>query len=105
VKRPRYESVGDRLLANSVAVDCGHTSECWHWLGNVSSRGYGRLTARRRGRHVKLLAHRVAFEAFKGRLGRGQTVDHLCRTTTCIAPDHLEAISRAENSRRRWEAR
>jgi hypothetical protein len=29
-------------------------------------------------------------------------VDYLCRVRKCINPDHLEAVTQAENVRRTW---
>ena len=42
-------------------------------------------------------AYRVSYELFRGKLEKGQVVDHLCRVPNCVNPDHLEAVSHKEN--------
>lgn len=48
--------------------------------------------------------HRLAFQDAKGRLLPGETVDHVCFNRHCIQPLHLDACSRAENTRRADQA-
>jgi hypothetical protein len=69
---------------------------CWLWAG--STRGIGYSGIRWQGRIV--YAHRVAFEAFKGAIGDGLYLDHLCRQRMCVNPAHLEAVSHRENTMR-----
>jgi hypothetical protein len=45
-------------------------------------------------------AHRIAYEDAKGEIPEGYTIDHLCRVRNCINPEHLEAVTLAENIRR-----
>lgn len=61
---------------------------CWLWTG-YSEDGYGRLG--------HLLAHVIAYEAVYGPVPAGLELDHLCRTTLCVRPDHLEAVTHAVN--------
>lgn len=68
---------------------------CWEWSG-ARSDGYGHI--RIRGRLV--LAHRLAYEMFVGPVPIGKELDHKCRNTYCVNPDHLEPVTHAENLRR-----
>ena len=44
------------------------------------------------------MAHRWAYEREHGiTLDSTDTLDHLCRNTRCVNPDHLERVARAEN--------
>lgn len=45
-------------------------------------------------------AHRFAWEEVHGPIPEGLTIDHLCRVKTCIAVEHMELVTRAENTRR-----
>lgn len=42
-------------------------------------------------------AHIVAYEAKNGKVPHGLELDHLCRNTSCINPDHLEAVTHRIN--------
>lgn len=66
---------------------------CWLWLAG-KCRGYGHFAIRsRRG----VLAHRVAYELLRGPIPDGLVIDHLCRNSSCVRPDHLEAVEQREN--------
>lgn len=58
--------------------------------------GYARIVVQ--GKHLFL--HRVAYELAKGPIPDGLVIDHLCCTPACCNPDHLEAVTDAENRRR-----
>lgn len=74
----------------------GTTGQCWPWQGSVDARGYGHASLPT-GRDY---AHRYAYRELVGELDEGMTVDHLCRVRSCVNPDHLEQVTRAENLRR-----
>ena len=71
-------------------------SGCWLWAGALNSKGYGNV--RINGRNH--LAHRVSYTMHKGPIPSGLELDHLCRVTSCVNPDHLEAVTHQENCRR-----
>lgn len=50
-----------------------------------------------------VLAHRYSYELHVGPIPEGLdwTIDHLCETKKCVNPEHLELVSRSENSLRR----
>ncbi len=72
-------------------------SGCRIWTGFASPDGYGKLTSNGIGEQ---LAHRAAYVALKGPIPEGMSIDHLCRTTLCINPDHMEPVPIEENIRR-----
>ena len=71
-------------------------SGCWLWTGYSPNGRYGALKCQ--GRRV--LAHVFAYEALVGSIPKGKTLDHLCRNTFCVNPQHLEPVSHRENVRR-----
>lgn len=76
------------------------TSTCWIWHGTLHANGYGLFGIRINKISKKIWAHRYSFELYKRPLLPGDTVDHLCFNPQCVNPDHLEAVSIGENSRR-----
>jgi hypothetical protein len=80
--------------------------ECWEWLAWKDRAGYGRLTytTATGERKTGALAHRAAYEILVGPIPDGMTVDHVCFNTSCVNPDHLRPLSRAENARRQRSA-
>lgn len=71
------------------------TEECWLWQGS-SSHGYGTITED--GKRYRV--HRLSYEYFIGPIPDGLQLDHLCRNTLCIRPDHLEPVTNFENTLR-----
>jgi hypothetical protein len=63
-------------------------SGCWLWLGQLRD-GYASLFVAGRPRS----AHRLSYETHKGRIPDGRVLHHLCRTPSCVNPDHLEAVT------------
>lgn len=79
---------------------------CWIWTGAAGGREgarYGRIFAGRRtdaGHPAAEQAHRIAYQLAIGPIPEGMEIDHLCRVTLCVNPDHLEAVTPLENQRR-----
>lgn len=65
---------------------------CW-LMTSVINCGYS--TIQINGRET--LAHRAAYELLKGPIPEGLELHHVCRTKSCINPDHLEVVTRDEH--------
>lgn len=72
-------------------------SGCWLWIGSTSSLGYGHVFDSNNPKVKFLSAHRASYEAFRGPIPEGLTLDHLCRVRCCVNPWHLEPVTQAEN--------
>lgn len=86
--------VVDRIRARITVDENG----C-HIFTGVTQRGYGRINLGGRGAGHDY-THRLMYEAAKGPIPDGLHIDHLCRNRSCCNPDHLEAVTQAENNRR-----
>lgn len=73
------------------------TEACWIWTGATQADGYGRFFV---AAGEVTNAHRYAFELLVGPIPDGLVLDHLCRVKSCVNPDHLQAVTVAENNRR-----
>jgi len=66
---------------------------CWLWQGSIYQNGYGAFSLNGQNRP----AHRVSYLINVGPIADGGVIDHLCRVTRCVNPDHLEAVSNRTN--------
>jgi len=74
---------------------------CWPWKGMIDKDGYGRFHMPKPHKIGKqAYAHRLVYELLIGVIPVGLVLDHTCKNTACVNPDHLEPVSQAENARR-----
>lgn len=78
------------------------TDTCWNWIGGTggSKSTYGYFHPGTRSSDAKVVAHRYSYRSFVGEIPEGMQIDHLCRNSLCVRPDHLEAVTPQENMRR-----
>lgn len=88
----------NRILAKVEVRDDG----CWIWQAHKSKAGYAKVKDDF-GRQA--YAHRLTYELSHGPVPDGLQLDHLCRNTSCVNPEHLEAVTAKENVRRSHVAR
>lgn len=69
---------------------------CWEWNACLI-RGYGQVNV---GKKKRARAHRVSYLMAIGPIPDGFEIDHLCRNTKCVNPDHLEAVTPRVNTLR-----
>jgi hypothetical protein len=92
--REPYPALFDRFVDKVNIVDSG----CWEWTGWTNGVSYGKFYG---GKDApKAYAHRWLYEQVVEPIPEGLTLDHLCRNTLCVNPDHLEPVTGAVNTAR-----
>lgn len=77
-------------------------SGCWLWEGGArggpkhKKHRYGGFSLNGKWQ----IAHRISYEMFVDKIPDGLIIDHLCRTTWCVNPKHLEPVTYQENAQR-----
>lgn len=91
--REQREDVRARILAKSERV-----GDCIEWRGYAMPSGYGTISWRSR----QWVVHRAMWTVMVGPIPTDDdwTLDHLCRNKLCVNVEHLEVVTRTENSLR-----
>lgn len=95
IKVPRYkQNPRERFWAKvdkngPIPEYAPHLGPCWIWTSCDDGHSYGAFHLN--GNAVK--AHRYSYELAGGTLIDGLELDHLCRVTMCVNPDHLEQVT------------
>jgi hypothetical protein len=113
--RSPYDSIYEKLVANTHEPENGQA--CWNWKLRRCRYWYGKTTlwVPGLGKSISLYAHvlmycllesgvKTANDAYLAYIELRESdleVDHLCSGTSCISPDHLEAVTKKENCARR----
>lgn len=101
----RYDSLYERVVSKVEMLEWQNENGCWVFTGSLDKDGYGYVSRRVPGVRTprQRRCHIITWEAINGRqLPDGMTLDHLdCIAKACCNPDHLELVTREENSRRR----
>lgn len=97
-----------RRIANNKNYDCeflpsdqrrfwkkvDKSDGCWNWIRAISATGYGDFGLN--GKTVK--AHRLMYHKYVEYVPEEMVIDHICRNTACVRPDHLRIITQKENT-------
>ena len=94
IRKRKRHTTDHPILAFYAKIQPEPNSGCWIWIGSVNGK-YPKLWDGRRGYVV--FAHRFSWTVFRGDIPDGYDVDHKCRLTVCVNPQHLEPVTRLEN--------
>lgn len=98
--RPKPRRKGARTCGQCTTVDAvwptlkAGPGGCWIWPGRTDDDGYGRYN--------QFLVHRLTYEALVCEIPAGLTIDHRCLVKRCANPWHLEPVTIAVNTQRRY---
>lgn len=70
------------------------------WLKPSKIRGYKRISLYKDGKIKTFLIHRLVYEAFKGAIPEGLTVDHIDANSHNNHISNLQLLTHAENARK-----
>lgn len=82
----------ERFMAKIQVDDNG----CWLWTAAKDRYGYGSFTVG----GIQYGAHRWSYQHHVGPIPEGLHIDHTCKVTACVNPEHLEPVTQMENNRR-----
>lgn len=88
---PVRGSLGERFDDKVV-----RTERCWLWTAGVGNHGYGQIYTG--PGKAPALAHRLAWEWTNGPIPANLEVNHLCGSTRCVRPDHMELLTTSEHT-------
>lgn len=74
--------------------------ECWPWTASTRGDSQHGLYGNIKFKGKVVGSHRLVYECLVGPIPAGLTIDHLCKNTLCMNPDHMEVVTNAENARR-----
>lgn len=80
----------------STKIRVNPVTGCWEWTGAAKTGRYGQVRMGDKNRR----AHRVVFELLIGPVPGDLQLDHLCRSSFCVNPSHLEIVTGRQNVRR-----
>lgn len=90
---PRARPVSERFAEKIAPGENG----CIEWKAGTNGVGYGLFHPYTTTTNRKVYAHRWSYEQKFGPIPPGLHLDHLCRNTICVNPDHLEPVSLVVN--------
>ena len=82
-----------------IYIECptvGMRGPCWILHTRPNGHGYGQIGVNGK----KWEAHRFCWNALRGAVPIGMTIDHLCSVKRCCNPDHLQVVTQRVNNLR-----
>lgn len=70
---------------------------CWIWLGKKHYHDYKNCYGYLWFNNKSHYAHRFFYEQIHGQIPKGKVLDHICKNTLCVNPEHLRPVSASFN--------
>lgn len=95
VKRTRLnDATPEERIATYTRRDA---NGCLRWTRGLTKDGYAQVSL---GGGRQVYAHRFVYELHVAKIPSGLVIDHLCGNRDCLNHEHMEIVTRAENTRR-----
>ena len=93
--------IPQRVAARAATRFTRDEAGCYVSTYSVGSHGYAQIGWSEHGGTRTVTAHRAAWVHAHGtQIPEGMTIDHLCKNSRCVNPNHLRLLSNYENARR-----
>lgn len=84
-------------MSNQFTYELDVTFGCHLWTGKLGNNGRPIIWLGR----APVNAYVIAYKRVHGEIPHEHVVDHLCRRLLCVNAEHLEAVTKQENERRK----
>lgn len=99
-RHTRYAFSHNRGIASTERFyEIDQSTGCWIWQRRTTE-NYGVAVITSGGKKRNWKAHILYYTLYKGAVPTGLVLDHKCRNTRCVNPEHLEPVTHVENVRR-----
>jgi hypothetical protein len=85
------------MLPERIEGRVQRTEGCWLWTGPLQKNGYGYTRWKLGTKWGHARVHRLFYEHYVEKISEGLEIDHICKVRSCVRPDHLRAVTHAEN--------
>lgn len=92
---PKRIPLIERLMSK---VSPEPNSGCWLWMGSMGRHGYGNISVDVDGVWRTTRVHRASYRLHRGPIPDELGLDHKCRVTLCVNPDHLRPATVKQNT-------